>query len=84
MHFSSLADRNKVWREKTTITSDEGQKIRIQQDLPKQLRETTQLLHRIVRAAAEHPKYRYARIQDYKLLLNGKVYGPTQLESLPS
>lgn len=84
MHFVRLADRNKVWREKTVITSEDGQqKIRIQQDLPKQLREVAQLLHRILKVAAAHPKYKSARIQDYKLILNGKEYGPTQLEALP-
>lgn len=84
MRFTKLADRNKVWREKTIITAEDGeQKIRIQQDLPKQLREVSQIMHRILRAATAYPKYKYARIQDYKIWLHSKDYGPTQLEKLP-
>lgn len=84
MRFTHMADRNKVWRRKTPITSEDGQsKIRIQQDLPKKLREDAQILNRVLRAATAHPKYQSAKIIDYKIIVNGKTYGPNKLEQLP-
>lgn len=84
IRFPHIADRNKVWKRKSVITSEDGHTvIRIQQDLPKQLRQDLQLLHRVVRAASAFPKYKSARVQDYKLILNGKTYAPNQLEHLP-
>lgn len=66
------------------ITPEGGdQKIRIQQDLPKQLREVSQILNRVLKAAAAHPKFKSAKFWDYKIRLNGKDYGPHQLELLP-
>lgn len=84
LRFTHRADRNKVWRGKTTITSEDGErKIRIQQDLPKKLREISQVLNRVLKAAAAHPKYKTAKFQDYKIRLHGRSYGPEQLERLP-
>lgn len=84
LRFTHRADRNKVWRGKTTITSEDGdRKIRIQQDLPKLLREFSQIINRVLKAAATHPKYKSAKFIDYKIRLNGRDYDPTQLELLP-
>lgn len=56
MRFTDMADRNRVWRNKIPITSEDGQTIiRIQQDLPKKLREDAQILHRVLKAAATYP-----------------------------
>lgn len=84
MRFPFLPDRFKVWKRRTPITSEDGTRtIRIHQDLPKRLREDSQILHRVLRAATAHPKYRSAKVKDYKLIINGTEYGPEQLERLP-
>lgn len=84
IHFPNLPERNKVWKGRTPITSEDGQRtIRIQQDLPKVLREDSQLLNRVQKAAAAIPKFQSSRIKDYKLILNGKSYYPSELEHLP-
>lgn len=83
LKFSSLADRNRVWRKRMTITSEDGGKIRIQADLPKQLREGTNILYRITRAAAVTKKYKSITVRNYALQLDGKEYSPFNLESLP-
>lgn len=84
MRFVHMADRNKVWRERTPITPEDSQrKITIHQDLPKRLREDSQILHRVLRTAHAYPKYKNARIQDYNLIMNGRKYSPAHLERLP-
>lgn len=84
MRFTHMADRNKVWRRKTPITTEDGTAvIRIQQDLPKKLREDAHTLHRVLRAASAFPKYKAAKIIDYKIVLHGKTYDTTKLEQLP-
>lgn len=83
VRFDNAASRDKVWKNKIDITDDSGKKIRIQTDLPKRLRDESQLLHRVVKAAVKIPKYKTAKIKDYKLLLNGEEYTPSQLEQLP-
>lgn len=62
---------------------DSDRKIRISADLPKRLRDDSILLSRVAKAAAKLPKYKSAKIRDYKLILNGKEYAPNELEQLP-
>lgn len=82
--FPFLADRNAVWRKKNgNITPDDHDKIKIQADLPKQLREDLQLLHRVARAASKLPQYQSATVRDYALQLNGEQFLAEDLESLP-
>lgn len=84
MSFTKMSHRNKVWKGKKVFTSeDEQRKIRIQQDLPKRLREDSQILHRVLKQASTLSKFRSAKIVDYKLRLHGKYYTADRLESLP-
>lgn len=84
IRFPFIADRFKVWKQRTPITSEDGSRtIRIHQDLPKQLREDSQILHRVLKAASSHPKYKFAKIRDYQIRVNGRHYSPNQLERLP-
>lgn len=82
--FNDAASRDKVWKLKTDITGEDGRKIRVQADVPKRLRDESQLLHRVAKAAAKLPKYKSPKIKDYKLILHGKEYTPGQLEELPT
>lgn len=84
MHFTKRSHRNRVWRGKKIITSEDTQrKVRIQQDLPKKLREDSQTLHRVLRAATAIPDNKSAKIVDYKFILHSKEYSPASLENLP-
>lgn len=82
--FTNLPDRNLVWRHRRSIPQIEGnQKIRIQADLPKQLRDDTTTLYKVLHAASSMDEFQSARIRDYAFSLNGKLYTPLQLEQLP-
>lgn len=83
VRFTKIAHRDKVWKNKTDITEEDGQKIRIHADLPKRLRNDSQLLYRVQKAASGIPKFHSAKIRDYKLFLHGKEYAPNELENLP-
>lgn len=82
--FSSQEDRNKVWKKKVDITGEnDDHKIRVQADLPKQLREGVRVLNRVAKAAAASQEFKAAVVRDYAIRWNGKEYLPSQLESLP-
>lgn len=82
--FVHLAERNKVWRKRSKVTSDDGeQKVRIQADLPKRLREEINILYRVTRAAANTQEYQNAVVRSYAIQLNGKEFSPGNLERLP-
>lgn len=84
VEFSQLADHNLVWRKRLNIPQEEGkQKIRIQADLPKQLREDVNLLSKVSKAASTLPEFQSTSVRDYALNVQGKVITPRQLESLP-
>lgn len=62
VRFARVSDRTKVWKNKIDITAeDSDQKIRISADLPKRLRDDSQLLSRVARAAARIPKFQSAK-----------------------
>lgn len=82
--FRNISHRNKVWKKRLETPNEEGSNtVRIQADLPKKLREGLRLMYRVVKAASTIQKYRSAEVRDYALQLNGRVYAPSQLESLP-
>lgn len=82
--FASLADRNKVWRKRTPITSEDGlYTIRIQADLPKKIREHMPMMYKIQKAASELPDYKTAAVRNYQVVLHGKEFSPQRLEQLP-
>lgn len=84
VRFSQLPDRNKIWRKRMNVPAEDGtRKVRIQADLPKDLRDETSILYRIIRAAAKSEKHKSAVIRSYAIQLQGKEYSPWDLESLP-
>lgn len=60
--FNNLAQRNRIWRERMDITNDDGSKIRIQADLPKELREGMPLMYKTLRAALKMKGFENAKI----------------------
>lgn len=83
VRFPNMADKDKAWKNKKDVTDEDGTTIRVHADLPKRLRDDSQLLRRVARAASNLPKYRSAKVKDYKLCLNGEEYAPDELEKLP-
>lgn len=81
--FPFIADRNAVWKRRNDVSKKDKDRIRIQADLPKQLREDIQLLYRVARAASKIPQYRSAIVREYALVLNGNEYSAQKLETLP-
>lgn len=82
--FKNVLDRNTVWKKRKEIKQDKnGQLPRIQADLPKQLREDLHLMYRVVNAASTYEGLHTAEVRNYKVLLNGKEFSPTELEDLP-
>lgn len=84
INFTRPSDRNYVWKKRNDIPQDDGkQRIKIQADLPWQLREQVPILYKIVKAASLSEEYKSAYVRDYTLVLNGKEYTTQQLETLP-
>lgn len=82
--FARLIDRNLVWRRRKNFPKTDGdQHIKIQADLPKQLRDGLTILYRVLRAAKTMEDYKTASIREFALVLHGKQYSANQLETLP-
>lgn len=82
--FEQLVDRNRVWWKRGNIQAEDGERqIKIQADLPKELRDETNILYRVKRAATKIKKFKSATIRNFAVLLHGKEYGPGNLEDLP-
>lgn len=85
VRFKNLAHRNKVWRNRMDITSedDDKRKIRVFADVPKALREGIQAMYKVVNTASKLDKYKNAKVSDYQVEINDETYQFTELESLP-
>lgn len=86
--FSKLSDRNMVWQMRNDIPQPEEQQegqqqIKIQADLPTQLRKDVNTLYRVAKAASLIEEYKTAHVRDYALVLGDKEYTARQLETLP-
>lgn len=82
--FSNIKDRWAVWNRRRRIKYVESTPIWLHEDLPKQLRSEFRVLQRIAKVANMNPeKFGEARVKEYKLHLNGQIYGTEQLHLLP-
>lgn len=82
--FSKISDRNSVWMKRNNISQDRrGKPIRIQADIPKQLREDLQILYRVKNAALHSNQYQTVEVKNYRLYLDGAEYCAWELEELP-
>lgn len=82
--FSNIKHRNRVWKKRRVPTGEnDDQKIRVQADLPRELKEGVWMLYNVVRAASKFEQFNSAKVFNYQLELNGKIYQPSQLEELP-
>lgn len=84
MMFSKFSRRKAVWFSKSKLNEDQDLKLRIQEDLPPQLRWEMNFLLKIQRQAKSKPEtYPNVRIKDYKIILNGTSYGIEDEHLLP-
>lgn len=82
--FSRLASRKAVWYSKGKLNEGQETKLRLQEDLPPQLRWELSILLKILRKAKSLPQlYPEARIKDYKIIINGMAYGVEDEDILP-
>lgn len=82
--FSKISDRNTVWKTRNDISQQGSSKsIRIQPDIPKQLREDLQILYRVQNAARKTNQYQNVEVRNYRLYLDGAEYFAWELEGLP-
>lgn len=84
IRFPQVKDRWKVWNKRASIKNDSKNPIWIQQDLSKQLCEDLRILHRVTRMARLQPsKYDRVKVKDFKVHINGRMYGAYNLRQLP-
>lgn len=84
VNFGKINHRNRVWRKRHVESDESGEhKVRIQADLPKELKEGIQMLYRVAKAASNTEQFRSAKVFNYQLEINGVTYQPSQLEELP-
>lgn len=85
VRFNTLPDRNRVWRAKKKLQQGPERNIWVQEDMPRSLREDLRALLKVAKHAESLGKeeYKFIRVQDFRLTLNNKSYGPSELEQLP-
>lgn len=82
--FSRLAGRKAVWYAKSRLNEEQEQKLRLQEDIPQELRWELNFLLKILRHAKSKPEsYPNVKIKDYKLIINGYAYGVDDEDILP-
>lgn len=73
-----------VWNNRRKIPYNKGSPVRIQEDLPRQLRENARVLQRIARFANQNQQeYGEARVKDYRVMIKGEWYGIENVSKLP-
>lgn len=83
--FSDIKDRWRVWNNKRKIKFDKDHPVRIQEDLPKKMREDHRVLQRIAKAATKNPnRYSDVKVRDYTISINGRKYTMGEIQDLPS
>lgn len=83
--FANIADKWVVWNNKSRIRHNREAPVRIQLDLPKQLREENRVLQRVAKIARQKSEvFGLAKVKDYKVIINNEPYGIENLKDLPS
>lgn len=84
VQFADIRDRWLVWNNKSKIRYNVKAPIRLQEDIPKKLRDDLRVLHRIAKVAKQKPEvYDEVRIKDFSLVINSSRYGITDIRKLP-
>lgn len=84
LSFSKWSSRSTVWFAKGKLNEDQEVKLRLQEDLPLELRWELNILLKILRKAKSMPKvYPNVKIKNYKIIINGTSYGVADQDSLP-
>lgn len=84
LRFPWLIDRNKVWFAKSKLKSDDSPKIWLQEDLPKPIRVVQRALYQAFKRAKSLPcSFTSVQLKGTRLILDGKAYGPEDMDALP-
>lgn len=85
VHFKSVPDRTRVWQAKKRLQRSTFTRVWIQEDMPRMLKDDLRILIRVAKRAESlnREEYRSLMIKDFRIHLNGEVYPPSNLESLP-
>lgn len=85
VHFRSVPDRSRVWQAKKRLQRGDYTKVWIQEDMPRILKEDLCILIKVAKRAEflNKEEYRSLKVKDFCIHLNGMVYPPSSLESLP-
>lgn len=84
IRFATMPQRHKVWYKKGEINKDQDNKLWLQEDLPKALRDDLNVLQKIQKCAKSlENKYPDVKIKDFQLKIEGKLYSAKELHLLP-
>lgn len=85
VRFPRPAPRQRVWFSKSKIKTDKGEdKIWIQEDLPKAVKQVQRTFFRVLKKARSiEGRFQDAHIKGQSLIIDGKAYGENNLELLP-
>lgn len=84
LNFGGINHRNRVWRKRHFDADEQNdQRVRVQADLPRELKEGIQMLYLVAKAASNFEQFHSAKVFNYQLEIDEKRYLPSQLEDLP-
>lgn len=82
--FSTLPQRFQVWNSKGELNKDQENKLWLQEDLPKPLRDEMSALIRVQKKAKSLPdKYPNVKIKDFRIRIQGRFYKAHELDLIP-
>lgn len=84
LSFKNMGQRLQVWYKKGELNKDQTQKLWLQEDLPKPLRNELNMLLKVQKKAKSLPdKYPDVKIKDFRIRIQGSFYSASDLEQLP-
>lgn len=82
--FANFPQKLSVWYKKGNLNKDQETKLWLQEDLPKPLRAELNTLLKVQKKAKSMPKkYPDVKIKEFKIRIQGRLYGADELEKLP-
>lgn len=84
VRFKHLADRNKIWFAKSKLKLEKGNRIYLQEDIAKSIREAQRILYPTFRKAKSMGgAFKSVQLKGTKLILDGKAFGVKDRDNLP-
>lgn len=82
--FKHIDQRFQVWYKKGDLNKNQTQKMWLQEDLPKPLRNELNALQKVQKKAKSlQDKYPEVKIKDFRIKIQGQFYSAKDLEQLP-